>query len=155
MPWEFTEDVNHFAQRAMDLLLADPVETTLPASIVDSVRRGRRYSEHSPLFGWFDDQGMVRGAVCMTPPYEMVLAVVPDETIAPLAAALRQQLPELPGVHGTPATVERFVREFQADRVRVIMRNRLYALGTLQPPASQASGAPRPAVADDLSLLQA
>lgn len=158
MPWRFTGNVEIFAERTADLLRADPVAHTLPLGIVDLVRRGVRWSDQDLLFGWFEDHGRISGATCMTPPFELILAVVPDDTVASLVAGLRDRRVAVPGVHGDDATVERFVAEFVAgstQQVRTIMRMRLYALETLRAPTPLPPGRACLAGPGDLDLMLA
>ena len=60
------------------------------------------------LFGWYDD-GRVSGAVSMTPPYELLLAVVPDGSVDELAAELHAREVFVPGAHGEAGIIDRFV----------------------------------------------
>ncbi len=96
------------------------------------------------LFGWYED----RGAVSFTPPFELLLAVVPDDTVDELAAALRGI--ELPGVNGDPETVERFVAAWRPERAEVAFEMRLYRLGELLTPVAPGRG--RVADSGDLEL---
>ena len=116
--------------------------------MIEAVRKGHRFADAPMLFGWYDD-GEVRGAVSLTPPFELLLAVVPDDTVAALATALRGT--ELPGINGDPATAERFVAAWQPERAEVAFEMRLYRLGELQPPASP-TGRARAAGAGDVDL---
>ena len=153
MPWHLTDDVDAFAERAWDLLAADPAEQTVTLTVVEFLRAGRRYSDAPALFGWCVDGERVRGAVCMTAPYEMVLAVVPDVALPDLVAALRGAGVALPGVNGEVRTVDRFARawlEGTGLRARTVADQRLYALGTLHPPEPAPPGRPR--LADDADL---
>jgi RimJ/RimL family protein N-acetyltransferase len=155
VPWHLTEDVDAFAERAWDLLAADPAEQTVTLTIVEFLRAGRRYSDEPALFGWCVDGERVRGAVCMTAPYEMVLAVVPDDALLDLVAALRAADVALPGVNGEVRAVERFALAWLEGtdlRARTVADQRLYALGTLRPPEPAPPGRPRLAGDPDLDL---
>jgi predicted GNAT family acetyltransferase len=112
--------------------------------VIETVRSGHRFSGAPMLFGWYED----RGAVSLTPPFELLLAVVPDDTIEALATALRGT--DLPGVNGDAATVERFVAAWQPERAEVAFEMRLYRLGELQLPS--AAGHARVADDGDLAL---
>jgi len=146
--WHLTDDPGAYAERVWDLLARDPAEQTVALTIIESARGGYRWSAEPMLFGWFDD-GEVRGAVLYTPPYELLLAVVPEDTIAPLVHALRDV--ELPGVNGRADAVERFVAARQPPRADVAFQMRLFRLGALRPP--EASGAARLARDGDLALV--
>jgi predicted GNAT family acetyltransferase len=89
----------------------------------------------------------------MTPPYELLLAVVPDVT--ELAAALGEQGTPLPGVNGSVEVVERFAATWTRGtplRSEVVFRLRLYRLGTLCPPTPPPAGTARLAGMGDLEL---
>jgi predicted GNAT family acetyltransferase len=155
VPWHLTDDVGSFADHAWDLLAADPAEQTVALSIVESLRAGRRWSEAPAMFAWYVDGADVRGAVCMTPPFELVLAVVPDDALPELVSALRAREAPLPGVNGEVATVERFARawlEGAALRARAVFEQRLYALDALRPPEPAPAGRPRAAAKADIEL---
>jgi predicted GNAT family acetyltransferase len=153
--WHLTDDVDAFAGHAWDLLAADPAEHTVPLGIVEQLRAGHRWSDAPALFGWHVDGDAVRGAVCMTPPFEMVLAVVPPAALAELVATLRARDMRLPGVHGEVATVERFARawlEGTALGARTVFEQRLYVLGALEAPDPPPPGRPRAATEAERDL---
>jgi predicted GNAT family acetyltransferase len=145
--WHLTDDVGAYADHVWALLAREPAEQTVALTIIESARGGHRWSDEPMLFGWFDD-GEVRGAISWTPPYELLLAAVPDDTVAPLVDALRDV--ELSGVNGRAEVVDRFLAAWRPRRADVGFRMRLYRLGELRPPAAQ--GAPRLAGEGDLAL---
>jgi RimJ/RimL family protein N-acetyltransferase len=155
VPWRLSDDVEEFADHAWDMLARDPTEQTVALSIVESLRMGHRWSEVAPVFGWYPDDADVLGAVCMTPPFELLLATVPDDAIAELVDALRTGGVALPGVNGDVGTVERFVEAWLPGtdlRARTVFEQRLYALGTLLPPDPPPPGRARPATDADVEL---
>jgi predicted GNAT family acetyltransferase len=155
VPWRLSDDVDAFADRAWDLLAAAPAEQTVALTIIKSLRAGRWWSDSPALFGWYLGGAEVRGAVCMTPPFEMLLAVVPDDALAELVAALRAAEVALPGVNGDVRTVERFAAawlEGTALRARTAFEQRLYALGALRPPQPPPPGRARTAADADVDL---
>src|SRR3954454_13319505 len=98
------------------------------------------------VFGWLEDG---RGAVSRTPPYDLLLSVVPD--VDELAAALRDRDIDVPGVNGEVETVERFIATWGGEH-HVKMRMRRFELGRLSPPYPPPPGAARLAAAGDLAL---
>jgi GNAT superfamily N-acetyltransferase len=145
VPWEFTDDVEVYAERAWDLLAVVPAENTVALTVIESVRAGRRWSEDPMLFGWYE-AGRTAGAVSMTPPYELLLAAVPDDAVGELVSGLRARAVRIPGVNGDIATADRFAAAWTADsplRATAAMRLRLYVLGTLRPPTPPPPGRPR------------
>jgi predicted GNAT family acetyltransferase len=145
--WHLTDDVEAYADRAWELLARDPAQHTVALTVIETARAGHGSSDAPVLFGWYED-GEVRGAVSWTPPYELLLAVVPDDSVAGLVEALRGFA--VPGVTGRDEVVDRFVAAWRPAQSSVAFRMRLYRLGTLQPPS--APGAPRRAGPEDLAL---
>jgi GNAT superfamily N-acetyltransferase len=155
MGWQFTDDPRAYADRAWDLLAADPAANTVALTVAAAARSGFRWSDDRMLFGWYEDEGAVRGAVSLTPPHELLLAVVPDGALDELIAGLREQRAALPGVNGEVGVVERFVAAWAAGtplRHRVALRLRLFRLGTLAPPDPPPPGSAHAATLDDLEL---
>ena len=91
MPWTLTHDVEAYAERVWDLLAAAPAEHTVALTVIESLRAGHRWSEEAPTFGVYEDAGGVRGAASLTPPYELLLAAVPE--VGELVDALRAAAP--------------------------------------------------------------
>jgi predicted GNAT family acetyltransferase len=153
MSWRFTTDIETYAASAWDLLARNPVEQTVALSVIEAVRAGHRWSEQGEMvFGSFDD-GTIRGAVCVTPPYGLLLAAVPEDTLAALIDALLREGVSFPGVNGANDAVERFVAAWtSATGVRSVPvhRMRLYRLAALRPPRAAPPGRARPASLDDL-----
>jgi predicted GNAT family acetyltransferase len=155
VPWQLSRDLEAFADRTWDLLARSPVQHTVALSIVEQLRRGQRWSDAAPMFAWFEDGNGARGAVCMTPPFELLLAEVPADTSDELVAALWADQVALPGVNGDVATVERFVEAWLGGTdllAHTAFEQRLYALGTLEPPDPLPAGRARVATDDDVGL---
>jgi len=155
MTWRFTDDPATYADRVWDLLAADPAAQTVALTVAAAARNGFRWSHDPMLFGWYEDGADVRGAVSLTPPHELLLAAVPDDTLQELIAGLREQRAALPGVNGDVELVERFVAAWTAGtptRHRIALRLRLFRLGALVPPDPLPAGAACVATLDDLDL---
>jgi predicted GNAT family acetyltransferase len=155
VPWQLSDDVDAFADHAWELLAGESAQQTVALTIVESLRAGQRWSDTPALFGWYADGAAVRGAVCMTPPFEMLLAAVPEDSIAELVEALRAADVALPGVNGDVPVVERFVEAWltgTAQWPRAVFEQRLYVLGTLRPPDPPPPGRARPGANADLDL---
>lgn len=149
MAWHFTADPVEYADHTWDLLAATPAEHTVSLTIIESARQGFRWSDEPMLFGWYDD-GAVRGAFAWTPPFELLLAEVPDDAVDALVAGLRERGAALNGVNGAEPVVERFVAAWAPAQSSVKFRMRLYRLGTLRYPTVAGTG--RPARMDELDL---
>jgi hypothetical protein len=89
VPWRLTSDVEEYAERTWDLLTESPAEHTIALTVLETVRRGRRWSDEPMLFGWFEDGAEVSGAVFRTPPFDLLLGTVPHDAAAALVATLR------------------------------------------------------------------
>jgi predicted GNAT family acetyltransferase len=155
VPWTLSHDLEAFADHVWEPLAAGAAEQTVALSIIASLRAGQRWSDVAPVFGWHADAGDVRGAVCMTPPFELVLAAVPDDTVAALVRTLRDEGITVPGVNGAVPTVERFAQAWLEGtdlRPRTTFEQRLYALGTLRMPAPPPPGRGRPAAESEVEL---
>jgi predicted GNAT family acetyltransferase len=156
VPWRLTRDVEAYAERTADLLLSSPAEHTVALTVLENVRAGRRWSECEPMvFGWFEDGGEVRGAVFRTPPFELLLAVVPEEATDELVAALQAAGADVPGVNGDVAGVDRFADAWTAatgERGRTTLALDLYELSTLRPPEPPPPGRARAATDDDVEI---
>jgi GNAT superfamily N-acetyltransferase len=164
VPWEFTEDVARYAAHVWELLARHPEENTAPLTVIENLRVGRRWSSVPPLFGWCWSQstgngrpgeaGRVTGAVSMTPPQELLLGVVPPESVADLVHGLRTAGVAVPGVNAETSTAEAFAAAWTADgrtRATMTMHQRLYRLSSLRLPVWP-PGSARPAVESDLAL---
>jgi predicted GNAT family acetyltransferase len=153
MGWRFTTDIETYAASAWELLARSPVEQTVALSVIEAVRAGHRWSEHGQMrFGYYED-GVVRGAVSLTPPFELLLAAVPDDALVELVEALVREGVSVPGVNGVTDTVDRFRAAWTSatgTRSVPVHEMRLYRLGTLRPPTPGPPGRARPAGRDDL-----
>ena len=137
------------------MLARAPVEQNVTLTIVQRLRDGQSWSDAAPVFAWYEDGDGVRGAACMTPPYEMLLAEVPAETSDELVEALRGEGVALPGVNGQLPDVERFAGAWLAGtdlRPRIAFEQRLYALVILEPPDPPPPGRARVAAGEDVDL---
>jgi hypothetical protein len=153
VPWQFTRDVEPYAERVLPLLRRDPAAYSVPLTVIDTLQAGHRYGEEPPFFGWLEEDGAVFGAISRTPPFDLLLAVVPDPR--QLVAALREHSAEVPGVNGEIETVERF-SEAWCDgtdlQTSIWLQLRQFALGELEPPDPPPPGRARVATDDDLGL---
>jgi predicted GNAT family acetyltransferase len=155
VPWRLSGDFEAYAERTTDLLASDPAVQTVALTVVDTLRAGRRWSDEPMLFGWFEEAGDVRGAVFQTPPFELLLAVVPQEATAELVAALRAAGAGVPAVNADDATIRRFAEAWTAatgERGTTTLALDLYELGTLRHPEPPPAGRARVADEGDLEI---
>lgn len=160
MPWELSDSLDEFERIAAPHLLADPVRQTVPLTVLTSLREAglARFGDSPPLFGWHRrDDGTVDGVVLQTPPYPLLLASAPDNSV-------RGLLTVLSAGRGLPTAVNlEAAREapFLADWAVVTgggtgtarLRSRLYSLGELTPQDPAPAGAARLAGQADAELL--
>jgi predicted GNAT family acetyltransferase len=146
VPWRFSEDVEPYAEAVLPLLHRDPAAYTVGLTVIERLLDGDRFSDEPMLFGWREDGS---GAVSQTPPFDLLLSVVPDPE--ELAAALREHGIEVGGVNGDAETVERFAAAW-GEPHHVHLQLRLFVLGELRPPDPPPPGAARLAVTADLAL---
>ncbi len=153
MSWQFTDDVQTYAQQTWAMLAAHPAQNTVALTVIENVRAGRRWSPEPMLFGWYEAPEHPLGAFSMTPPYGLLLADVAAFTVEPLVEALLARGVEVTGVNGETSVAEGFVTAWIERRpTRAVPRRheRLYRLQALLPP-SPTRGQPRVADAGDVS----
>ncbi len=158
MAWQLTDSLDEF-ERAAAELRADPVRQTVPLSVLENLRHAglSRYGAEPPLFGWHErDDGTVDGALLQTPPFPLLLAILPPGSVPGLLAALADK-------RGLPTAVNLGTTDevgFLADWIAVTggtgkatNRSRLYVLGELVPPDPAPDGIARAAGEPDVELL--
>ena len=158
MAWTITGEPERFAAAATPLLLSDPVANTVGLSVLDSLLAGHRYSEQPMTLAWYTAPGddRVTGAVLCTPPWGLLVLVLPPGSEPELVAELRRNGTELPDANGTEEAVRRFSSYWIADTgltTEVGLRQRLFRLGRLVPPEPAPAGSARLASPADLELL--
>ena len=157
MTWHVTGDIAVFLEYVRHLLLTDPVANTTALTVTDSLTSGHRFSDEPPVFAWCQgDSGDVTGAVLMTPPYDLMLAVVPPATVDSLVTTLRKHGVAVSGVRTADDSGDAFAAAWTAGMNLVPQtsrRLRLFRLGTLTPPDPAPPGHARPATMADSSRV--
>lgn len=77
MGWNFTDDPEHYADRVTGLLAQRPAANTIALTVLDLLRAGQRLGPGELVLAWYERDGEVVGAVSITPPYGILLTVVP------------------------------------------------------------------------------
>jgi predicted GNAT family acetyltransferase len=155
MGWTITGDHEAFEAAALPLLLRDPVANTVALSVLDSLRRGHHFGEQPATLAWYTERGEVTGAVMRTPPWALLLAVLPLGSEPDLVAQLRRHGVQVPSVNGTEEAVRRFSACWTAGTelaAEARLRQRLFRLDRLVPPEPAPAGSARPAGQADLDL---
>jgi GNAT superfamily N-acetyltransferase len=148
MTWHETTDVEQYLAAAGDLLLGEPGLHTISLTVCENARArpdGTRFA------WWQQPDGEVTGCVSVTPPYPVLLGVVPDEAVRPLL-----DLWEASGYNGPTALAVQVatLAAAQAGGSAVVRdASRLFRLGELTPPT--VPGRARVAEERDLPYLVA
>jgi hypothetical protein len=160
----FFADPQAFLTAAADHLAADPVLSTVVATVTTRLRdEWAELEDPAPAVAnrWWvlvqDDAGSIVGAGMRTapsPPYPPYLMPMPDQAADRLARELFERGEDVGGVNGALPAIQVFAGTYAAlagAEVSVGMHTRLFELGELQPPPA-APGRLRPARAGDLDL---
>ena len=150
MVWHETDDVEQYLAAAGDLLYAEPGLHTIALTVCENTRA----RPDGTRFAWWQEpagpqQGTVTGCVSRTPPYPVVLAVVPEEAMSALV-----DLWPLEAVNGTTAVaaqVAALAARRTGRRARLKGAERLFRLDALQVP--ETPGRARVADESDLPVL--
>ena len=144
------QSADEFRAIAEPLYRRDPVTNTIELTLL----RAGRFGDDAVLLSVWDD-GVAVGAALQTPPYPLACNGIPVDANAAVAAELARIHPALTGVRGKRDMALAFADAWHAATGlagTVTTQERLYRLGTLQPPAS-VSGAHREATEADTALL--
>ena len=161
MAWQLIDDVGVYLATTGGFLRANAVRNTIMLSVAETLQaQGPAvFGDGTPLFGWWaGPDGAVRAALLHTPPYPILLTVLPPGAATALAAELAARNHHPPGVNAAPAPAQEFAAAWTQQTgqpSRVGMRMRLYELGRLQPPDPHPPGQARTALEEDRDLLLA
>ncbi len=149
-------DAAAFLHRAQAWLLRAEAENNLVLGIANALLNGD-HSYGDPIYlATVEDDGKVSGCAFRTPPYKLALTRMPLAAINPLVASVASVYPSIHAVGGPASATTRFAESWAAHHrvaCEVSMRNGIYCLDTVVPPASPPSGAIRRASAADLEQL--
>jgi RimJ/RimL family protein N-acetyltransferase len=156
MAWVMTDSIEEYDDAAGDFLRSRPVENTVLITVVELLRaRGiAAYGDGPAVLGWWRSAGCVAGAFVHTPPFPMLLSLMPDQAITALAKSLAADGRRLPGVTARREDAEAFAAGWRAQTgcgVEIWERRRLYRLNDLRVPDTP--GRARLAVPADRTLL--
>ena len=149
------DDVASFAELAMPMLQADPVRHTVAVTVLASrLRAGSARADLTHLIT-VHENGQLAGAALQARSWSMIVSALPARYASAVADALATHGPEPAGASGPRPRADPFADAWQArtgQGRRGEMAQRLFALGTLTPPAG-VPGAARVATLDDVTLL--
>jgi GNAT superfamily N-acetyltransferase len=161
MAWQLTGDVGAYLATTGAFLRANAARNTIMLSVAETLQAQgpATYGDGTPLYGWWAEPGgVVRAALLHTPPYPILLTVLPPGAATALAVELAARGHHPPGVNAAPAPAEEFAAAWTrrtGQPSRMGMRMRLYELGRLQPPDPPPPGQARTALAEDRGLMLA
>jgi GNAT superfamily N-acetyltransferase len=167
MPYdvELTTDPAGFLAVAADQLAADPVVTTVVATVTSRYRDQRAAGELPPTDRpeWWavvrDEDGAIAGLAmrtARTPPHPMFLLPMADQAALALAAAVHGRGESVGGLNGSlPAALvcAGELARLQGGEVEVAQHTRLFELGGLVPPVG-VPGSLRTATLADCDLAK-
>lgn len=153
------DDARRFYDHAEPFLLAHEAEHCLIIGICQTLIQQPGYYVN-PYLALVEDGDEVVAVTLRTPPFNLVLSLIPDERRIPAALALIARdvsalYPDLPGVAGPAALSLAFAAEWRritGQRYRISMNERLYRLDRVIP-VSGVAGALRRATAADRAVL--
>src|SRR3954454_624944 len=163
MELRFFDDPGEFLDLAGDHLAAQPVLSTVMASVASRVRDQRAAGVSWPQgvpcwFAAFVDRGQVVGTAMRTAPFgEFPAYLMPmsDDAAVLLARTLLGRDEPVLGANGALPAVRVFCEEMASAtgrRAAVAQHTRLFELGELKEPAT-APGRLRPATLDELDIV--
>jgi len=161
MAWQLTDDFGAYLAATGAFLRANAAQNTIMLGVAETLQtRGlAAFSDATPLCGWWTGpDGAVAAALLQTPPYPILLTVLPPGAAAALAAELAARGHHPPGVTAAPGPAGEFAAawtERTGQASQVAMRMRLYELRELLPPDPLPPGQARTAVDADRGLLLA
>lgn len=103
-----------FLDRARAMLMRKEAESSLLLGIAESLPP----RERGPFLATVEHDGEVVGVAMRTPPRKLLISDGPPEGIDALCDAMLEHAPDLPGITGPAAAVERFAMRYSPDAVR-------------------------------------
>lgn len=131
------------------------VEANLPLGLLDALCRGR-YAEHVPWLWSLREGARLVGLAVRTPPFPLVVSLMPDEACAAVAEVLAARALLPLELNGPRPVVERIVEGLRASgalSVEVVTNMRLFVLSEVTP-APSTTGAMRRAGAEHEAELR-
>ena len=111
MAWQLTDDVEAYLAAAGGFLRANAVWNTIMLGVAGAlqVRGPAAFGDAAPLCGWWTEpDGAVSAALLQTPPYPMLLTVLPPGAAAALAAELAGRGHHPSAVNAAPESAAEF-----------------------------------------------
>jgi uncharacterized protein len=129
---KFFSDAGRFLKRVQPFLSKREAEHCLILGLLDSLRAGEQWGTEPPLMAVSEDNGEVAAVVLMTPPHNLILSwIADDSTIDAIADELRAKSVAIPGVNGSADIARKFAlrwSQLSGCTFRVQMAQRIYQL---------------------------
>ncbi|HUG15055.1 MAG TPA: GNAT family N-acetyltransferase [Thermomicrobiales bacterium] len=125
-----------FLQTAEGFLLAHEAAHNLMLSLAAGIARGAMRFDAASYMATVEQGGRVVAAAMRTPPYGLVLSIMPPEAVAPIAADVSAVYPDLPSAHGPSVVSRAFAEEWQritGRRHQRALAQRIYQLDQVTP----------------------
>src|SRR5258708_15427218 len=91
MAWTLTDSLDDFLAAVEEHLRAEPVLNTVHLTVLEALRQSGAsvFGDEPPVFGWHQStSNSVDGAFLRTPPYPILAAGLPDESVDALIELL-------------------------------------------------------------------
>lgn len=106
---KFFSDAGQFLERVQPFLLNREAEHCLILGLLDGLRAGEQWGAEPPLMAVAEDHGEVAAVVLMTPPRNLILSwIADDSTIDAIALELRARDVRIPGVNSSANIARKF-----------------------------------------------
>jgi uncharacterized protein len=138
-------------------LLRAEAEHNLILGLAAQLQAGDARFSGAPYLAVVVVDGVVAGCALRTPPHKLIITRMPDAAIPALVADVAACTAQLPAVLGPVSTAREFGRCWSAAygvSVREGMRQRLYVLRAVRPPARRAPGSLQIATTAELPLIE-
>ena len=156
MNWIVEPELQVYADHVLPWLVLDPVTNTVPCTVLLTRLAHADPDAEPPWLAWFESTtGELSGLALRTPPHGLLVSGLPGDALGPLADLVQRQYDSLPAVVGPPGTAEAVVAAWSArtgQHPRRVVRQHLYRLDAVLPPAA-VPGRLRVADARDVPVL--
>ena len=150
---KFFSDAGQFLERVQPFLVRREAEHCLILGLLDGLRAGEQFGGAAPLMAVVEDRGEVAAVVLMTPPHNLILSRIDDDsTIDAIAVELHAMDVAIPGVNSSAEVAEKFARkwsEISGRAFHIQMAQRIYQLSQVVPEARAAGRLREPDQSDE------
>jgi len=153
---KFFSDAGQFLERTQPFLLRREAEHCLILGLLDGLRVGEQWGADAPLMALVEERGAVAGVVLITPPHNMILSWIGDDSaIDAIAHELHAAGLTIPGVNSSAEVARKFAlkwSELSGRSFRIQMAQRIYQLSRVRNEVRAAGRLREPDESDDVLL---